>query len=619
MAVKTFFAWPAGFLRQVAFLAFCIAGPSVLAQSEPVGKLPDLLERIIAKNNGHGGGVFRVSDSRGLIWEGAAGLMAGPGSAPMQADTPFEIASITKMVTAATVLKLAERGRINLDSRLSDILPADQAKGFETVTIQQLLTHTGGLPDYWSDSSRRNGFLRAFLAEPGRTWNPEDILAYDRGMRAGRPGRFRYADTNYVLLGLVIERVTNRPLHRAFREMIFDPLGMHDTWLTYHEKPRGLAPSHRFEGKEDLHAVPRQSADWAGGGLMSTTRDLERLLRGMVSGGLFEKAGTLDLMRIAGPTGDEGITYGKGVYRVELDGSQGELWGHDGHGNSFAYYWPERGLFFTGTLNQTNNDWWPMVEPFFGNGDARLGSGGGSKTFDAEISAGWDSLYMFRGANVLRGGRSYGSGIAWTSVNLSWSPGQNDTFSIEVWNCFATQGDAYRECDFTFSYARTIGDLTLSCAYAFYDSYSPESFYSHELSAVAAYEVGLGSFTLTPSLGYFFNIGPDSANGQGSAKAGSGFLLLRLDGHLPVYRDIVAIEPWGGFGVSFQYNTRTASDGEEVPFNGANNLEWGLSIPIKISRAVTLSGYAAYSHAFTSLSDTAPDTFWGGASITFSF
>lgn len=617
--MRTFFPVPAGFIRRIALLALCLACPSAFAECEPVDKLPVLLKRIVAKNHGYGGGVFRVSDSRGLVWEGASGFMAGPGSAPMQVDTPFEIASITKMVTAATILKLTEQGKIRLESRLSDILPADGAKGFESVTIQQLLTHTGGLPDYWSDSSRRNGFLRAFVSGPGRTWKPDEILAFARGMRARTPGRFLYSDTNYVLLGLVIERVTNRPLHRTFREMIFDPLGMNDTWLTYHENPRGHAPSHRFEGKEDLHAVPRQSADWAGGGLMSTTRDLERLLRGMASGGLFEKTGTLDLMRIAVPTSDEGISYGKGVYRVELDHSQGELWGHDGHGNSFAYYWPERGLFFTGTLNQTENDWWPLVEPFFESGGARLSSDGESKSFDAEISAGWDSLYMFRGVNVLRGGKSYGSGIAWTAVNVAWSPGENDTLSLGLWNCFATQGDAYREFDCTLSYARTIGDLTLSCAYAFYDSYSPESFYSHELSAVAAYEVELGSFTLTPSLGYFFNIGPDSATGQGSAKAGSGYLLLRLDGHLPVYRDTVAIEPWGAFGMNFQYNTRTAPDGEDVPFNGANNLEWGLSIPVKITRSLTLSGYAAYGHAFTSLTDTAPDTFWGGASISFSF
>ena len=590
------------------------------AQPLPIGKLPALLDRMTSKNRGYGGGVFRVSDRRGLLWEGAAGRMAGPASPPMQTDTPFEIASVTKMVTATTVLMLVERGKLRLDSRLADILPAGLASGFQEISIQQLLSHTSGLPDYWDDRSRRDGFLRAFAAEPGRRWDPEGILSYARQMRARSPGgRFKYSDTNYVLLGLVIEHITSRLLHRAFREMIFEPLGMRDTWLSYRENPRGLAPSHRFEGEEDLHAVPRQSADWAGGGLVSTTRDLEKLLRGLVSGGLFKMAGTLDILRKSVPTGKEGITYGMGVYRVDLGGGQGEMWGHDGHGNAFAYYWPERGLFFTGTLNQTENDWWPLVEIFCEEDGAGTLSGGERKSFDAEISTGWDSLYMFRGVNALRDGSRYGSGIAWTGVNLAWNPGENDRISLDLWNCFSTQGTAYREFDATLAYTRSFGGLELGCAYAFYFGYAPENFYSHELSAVAAYELELGRFTLIPSLGYFFNIGPDSADGQGSSKAASSYLLLRVDGHLPVYREIVSLEPWGAFGVNFQYNTKTGPDDEPVPFSGLNNIEFGLSIPVKLSRALTLTGYAAYSHALDTLTETSPDTFWGGASLSFSF
>ena len=573
-----------------------------------------------SKNHGYGGGVFRISDRRGLIWEGASGQIAGPGSAPMQAGTPFEIASVTKMVTAAAVLLLVEQGKLRLDSRLGDILPANLAAGFQDVTVEQLLSHTSGLPDYWEDRRRPDGFLHAFVGEPGRKWEPEAILTYARELHAKTPGKqFRYSDTNYVLLGLVIKNLTKRPLHLAFREMIFNPLGMKDTWLSYRENQRSLAPSHRFEGKEDLHAVPRQSADWAGGGLISTTGDLERLLRGMVSGGLFKNAGTLDSMRKAVPTGEEGITYGMGIYRVDLGGGQGEMWGHDGHGNAFAYYWPERGLFFTGTLNQTENDWWPLVEPFYEGDGAGIEAGGEGKSFDAEISAGWDSLYMFRGVNALRDGSRYGSGIAWTGVNLGWNPGASDRISLDLWNCFSTQGTAYREFDATLAYSRSFGALELGCAYAFYYGYAPDNFYSHELSAVAAYEIELGGFTLIPSLGYFFNIGPDSAEGQGSAKAASSYLLLRVDGHLPVYHDIVALEPWGAFGVNFEYNTKAGLDGEPVPFNGANNLEFGLSIPVKIFRELTLTGYAAYSHALTTLTETSPDTFWGGASLSFSF
>ncbi len=600
----------------VLFLLFSV----LPARSEIVEELPGLLNRITGKNHGYGGGVFRVSDNRGLILEASAGRVAGPGSGPMKTDTPFEIASITKMVTAATVLKFVEAGKIRLDARLTDYLDARQSKGFEEVTIRQLLTHTSGLADYWSDSSRQEGFLRAFSDGPDRIWKPAEILSYAREMRRGIPGkRFRYSDTNYVLLGLVIERIANAPLHRAFREMIFDPLGMSETWMSYRESPRGLAPSHRFEGREDLHGVPRQSADWAGGGLVSTTHDLERLLRGMVSGGLFQKAGTLDLMRQAVPTGEEGITYGMGIYRVEPGQGRGELWGHDGHGNSFAYYWPDGGLFFTGTLNQTKNDWWPLVEAFLRDQKGGRVSGGENKTFEAVISTGWDSLYMFRGVNALRSGKSYGSGIAWTAMNVAWNPGENDASSVELWNCIGLQDEAYRESDFTLSYARQFGDFTLSCAYAFYYGYALENFYSHELSAVAAYEVECGALTLIPSLGYFFNVGPDSADAQGSAKAASSFLLLRLDGHLPIFRDVVALEPWGAFGVNFQYNTENGPDGEPVPFDGANNLEWGLAVPVKLNASLTVSAYAAYSHAMAPLSETARETFWGGVSVLFSF
>ena len=62
------------------------------------------------------------------------------------------------------------------------------------------------------------------------------------------------------------------------------------------------------------------------------------------------------------PTADKGVEYGLGLYRVALDEEDaGELWGHDGRGNAFMYYWPARGIAFAGTLNQSNNDFWPLV------------------------------------------------------------------------------------------------------------------------------------------------------------------------------------------------------------------------------------------------------------------
>jgi len=613
-------------LLRVLCATMC-AGGMLSAADVPPGekeRVKDMLDRLVARNKGNGGGVVRISGPGEVLYEDAAGRQAGPGSAAMQVGTPFEIASITKAVTAATVLLLVEDGKLRLDDPLKDVLPAGQTHGFAgTVTVRQLLSHTSGLPHYWEDGPKNregnNVFLSAFLADSGRFWQAEDILAAARTLPAKRPGsRFHYSDTNYVLLGLMVERAAGRPLHQVFREKVFGPLGMTSTWLTYREKQRGITPSHRYEGAEDLHNVPRQSADWAGGGLVSTARDLERFLRGLASGKLFRHPGTLDLMRKAVPTGDPDISYGLGLYRVKLDGGMGELWGHDGHGNSFAYYWPQRDITFTGTLNQTENDWWPLVEVFLTDEKPAEILAEMDKTFEAVLATGWDSLYMDRGVNGLRDGGGYGSGIAWTSLDVTWGLTEQDFLTVNSWFCAATQNPAYQELDVGLDYTRTFGDLALSVGYTFNYGYSEGSFTSHELAASLAYDWALGPMLVTPSLTYYYTLGPDADDG-GFVEQGSSYLLLRVDGSLPVYRDVVSLEPWGAFGINFRYNTREGADEELEPFSGVNNLEFGLAVPVRITRFVTVAGFGAYSRALTNLSSTEPNTFWGGASVIFSF
>lgn len=325
------------------------------------------LEAAVHRNAGSGGGILAVGTPEGVLWEGAAGSLAGPGSALIQPDTPFEIASITKALTATVILQLVEEGRLDLEAPLSTLFPPAQTGDFDgRITLQQLLNHTSGLPDYWSDGpfgkDGQNAFIRAFLADPHRIWSGEEVVTLAHGLTPARKGRFHYADTNYVLLALLIERIEGKPLHTVFRQRILDPLGMNSTWMTYREARRGPPPSHRFERRDDLANRNHQSADWGGGGLVSTTDDLARFLRGLASGRLFRRAATLETMLDAIPTGTRGVGYGLGLYTIRLDGAEGVLWGHDGHGNAFAYYWPEQDLTFTGTLNQTENRWWPLLE-----------------------------------------------------------------------------------------------------------------------------------------------------------------------------------------------------------------------------------------------------------------
>ena len=250
-----------------------------------------------------------------------------------------------------------------------------------------------------------------------------------------------------------------------------------------------------------------------------------------------------------------------------------------------------------------------------------------TKWYGAALSTGWDSLYMFRGVNVLSHGAygntsNYGSGIYWTDLSFTWNITPSDTLTIGSWAAFGTSNTSYKEVDIYATYTHTIGDLALSAGYIFYYVFPTGSdLYSHELNVKAAYTFHIGSATLTPSIGYYFNIGPDSIDSSnGVAKAASSYLALRLDGSVPLYKDIVSLAPYVAYGTNFQYNSRLTSSGTYDFFNGANNLEFGLALPVKINSVITVSGYVAYSYAFANLYGTTnPSTAWGGAKVTFAF
>jgi D-alanyl-D-alanine carboxypeptidase len=360
--------------------------------------LQRLLDASVRRSGGRGGGVVRIdSDSRGLVWEGASGNRVD--GEPMAVGDAFEVASVTKTFTATCVMMLVEDGRLRLDEPIGEILPPKVTRGLLVVrghdygpelTLRQLLGHTSGLPDYWTDpplvDDEDNEFVRDFMVDADRLWDPADILAYVRRLDPiAAPGqRYHYGDTGYVLLGLAVESATGKKLHEVFRERIFAPLDMSDTYFTYYETPpRAVAAreSHRYEGSLDLFGQRRQSAEWAAGGLVSSTRDLSRFILALAQGKLFKHPETLSAMTTWRPTGKRDVAYGLGLFRITLDDGRGQLWGHDGHGNAFMFYWPEQGIAVVGTLNQTENDWWDFASPALKrlHGGANAGSGVTSK------------------------------------------------------------------------------------------------------------------------------------------------------------------------------------------------------------------------------------------------
>jgi len=303
--------------------------------------------------------------SLGVQWRGAAGLVAREAHERLSADHSVRIASMSKTITAASTLRLVEQGLLGLEDRLGALLPADivervhvlegVSRGHD-ITLRQLLTHSAGLWDF----AMSREWAAEVLRDPGRFRAPGEILdwALEHGAPVGLPGAgFHYSDTGYVIVGVTLERLTGRALHDLCRELVLAPLGMEDTWLEGHEQPRGPDLSHTYVGDLDglqLHG----SVDWSAGGHVSTTRDLERLLRGLFEGKLFARSDTLEGMLDGVPAEERG-SYGLGVQMRELEGVR--MLGHAGYWGSFMYYLPAERATITGTVNRAGEDRTPLL------------------------------------------------------------------------------------------------------------------------------------------------------------------------------------------------------------------------------------------------------------------
>lgn len=286
------------------------------------------------------------------------------------AQTPFYTASITKTLTATAIVLLAEDGLLDFDDSIADHLPVElldglhvfEGKDYSTgITIAQLLTHQSGLPDYWNDIPVSGENMMSLLLErPDYFWQPEELIAFTKANFKARfaPGTaYHYTDTEYVLLGIIIQRLTDMPLHDFFRRRIFEPLDMHASWM--HQRSAPIDPSAPMAGlhvgKDDISGLISLSADWADGGLVSTSEDLFRFMRGLFDGRLVSQA-SLEHMQSWIPE-SYGTYYGYGLRKWELKSFSPQLGnltliGHSGSSSAFMFYCPELDVYITGTFNQ---------------------------------------------------------------------------------------------------------------------------------------------------------------------------------------------------------------------------------------------------------------------------
>jgi D-alanyl-D-alanine carboxypeptidase len=146
---------------------------------------------------------------------------------PMQPDLQFRIASLSKTFLAVTVMRLKEQQKLTLDDTvekyLGNIVP--QAKD---ITIKQLLGHQSGLPNYTDHPD----FFKDLNADPSRLRTPEELLNYIRDMKALPPGKsYRYSNVNYLLLGMILEKVTGKPYNKVIQEQVLKPFNLHHAYI----------------------------------------------------------------------------------------------------------------------------------------------------------------------------------------------------------------------------------------------------------------------------------------------------------------------------------------------------------------------------------------------------
>lgn len=303
------------------------------------------------------------SDKSGIRMSLAEGVSEGE---PVHPDQPFYTASVGKLFTSTIVSMLVEQGKLrfedpierHLDAGLMHKLLVVKGKDFsQSILVKHLLNHTSGLYDnFWP-------LLQKLLdkADPQMTprkaveWGKDNLRPY------GAPGtRLHYADTNYHLLGMIIEHITGSPFHKVLSDFIYEPLGMvHASMLGYStplEQPAHPIADFFMNGKKINDLPGYAQLDYAGGGVVAPMGDLLKFMKALVNHQLVSKS-TLDQMR----TWKRFLVfneYGYGIMNFKgfplIMPGKLSSWGHAGATGAFLFYNPRFEAYLAGTFNESS-------------------------------------------------------------------------------------------------------------------------------------------------------------------------------------------------------------------------------------------------------------------------
>ncbi|WP_223671252.1 serine hydrolase domain-containing protein [Kangiella shandongensis] len=297
----------------------------------------------------------------------------------------YKIGSITKTFTAAIVFQLIEEKRLTLDTNLSEFYP--EVVNAETITIKQLLNHHSGIHNYTADPD----FLTYHQKPQDKTFLLSKLESFESDFKPGEKGA--YSNSNYLLLGFIIEDIESKPFAEVVHERIVETLALENTFLGGRIDPDN-GEAYSYQLFKEWVKVPEwdMSVAYSAGALVSTPADLNRFMQALFSGRLIKKSSLQQMIRL-----DDG--FGKGIFGTQYQLDNKELQGYWHNGGIEAFishvsYYPDHQITAVVLSNGLNHDVRQIYNVML---DAYFGKAVDVPTFSQEFSLSVEQLRQFVG------------------------------------------------------------------------------------------------------------------------------------------------------------------------------------------------------------------------------
>ncbi|GHI00045.1 serine hydrolase domain-containing protein [Neobacillus kokaensis] len=310
----------------------------------------ELVSTAVSKKNIYGAVLCVESGDNSLS------LLYGAGN--LTTDKPYFVASVTKLYVTAVILKLRSEKCLNLQNKISEYFSDEILhelhlfKGIDhskDITIKHLMSNTSGIPDYFSSD-----VVGELTSGIDQSWGFERTIASVKQKKPKfAPGKkAQYSDTNYQLLGKIIETITKKDIHTVFKKFIFEKLKLEDTYL--YEDVKDIRPAPIYYKDKEISLPKYMSSIGPEGGIVSTAKESMIFLKAFINGHFFPKKYFNELKDWKILIGPGLFFYGVGIASqpISIKELKNGLIGHWGQTGAFSFYHPKTDLYFTGTVNQ---------------------------------------------------------------------------------------------------------------------------------------------------------------------------------------------------------------------------------------------------------------------------